>query len=58
MDRKVENMAINERLCCHFNSTKDMDISIAFAILKPLEQRFSSNISAFVFGYGGLRTFV
>jgi hypothetical protein len=34
------------------------DISIAFSILKPLGQGFPSNISAFVFGYGGLRPFV
>ena len=29
-----------------------------FSILKSMFQRFSLNISAFVSGYGGLRTFV
>jgi hypothetical protein len=47
-----------ERLDYRFDSTKAMDIPIAFSILKSLLQGFSSNLSAFVSGYGGLRTFV
>jgi hypothetical protein len=37
---------------------KGADISITFSIVKLLFERFSSNISTFVAGYGGLRTFM
>jgi hypothetical protein len=47
-----------ERFCYRFNLTKGTDIATTFSIVKPTLQGFSSNLSPFVSGYGGLRTFV
>jgi hypothetical protein len=47
-----------ERFCYRFNLTKGTDIATTFSIVKPTLQVFSSNLSPFVSGYGGLRTFV
>ncbi len=37
---------------------KYTDISTTFSIVKPLFERFSSNLSIVISGYGGLRTFM
>ena len=53
-----ENYRKNEHFCYHFSSMKYTDISTTFSIVKPLFERFSSNLFIVISGYGGLRTFM
>jgi len=42
---------------CHMKTTCN-GFFVGMSIVKPLFEEFSSNISAFVSGYGGFRPFV